>query len=245
MTAARDGKGSDALSNAVISRPTSKAELAAYIDQTHLGLGTSEQEVAAFIREAVELGFYAVCVLPNMVPLARRLTHGADTKVAAVVSFPLGADVAVVKAAEARALIDLGADEIDMVVNVSAARDRDRDSIIREVAAVREVMRGGQLLKTIIEVPLLTEEQAVAAALAAELGGAHIVKTSTGFKGLKLRSTTPADVRLLRNALKSATGIKASGGVRTTEDALAMIDAGATRLGTSSGVAILAGFGHD
>lgn len=230
------------MSSAIIARPTSKTDLAAYIDQTHLGLGTAEDEVAAFLREAVQLGFYAVCVLPNMVPLAERLTRGSATKVAAVVSFPLGADVPSIKAAEARSLVDLGADEIDMVISVSAARDGRGDEIESEVATVRQSLRGGQLLKTIIEMPLLTEEQAVAAALAAERGGAHIVKTSTGFKGLKLRATTAEDIRLLRSVLKPETGIKAAGGVRTTADAMAMIEAGATRLGASSGVAILAGF---
>lgn len=221
--------------------PMPAAALAGYIDQTNLGLGASEEEIASFVTEAARAGFYAVCVLPNMLPLARRLTRGTETKVAAVLSFPLGADVSPVKEAEARSLVDRGADEIDMVINVSAAREGDVEMITKEVAAVRETLRSGQILKTIIEVPLLTEDQAVAAALAAERGGAQIVKTSTGFKGLKLRATTADDIRMLRRVLSPQTGIKASGGIRTTDDALAMIDAGATRIGTSSGVAIVAG----
>lgn len=230
------------MTNMVATKPTTRVELAAYIDQTNLGLGTTEEEMTAFVTEAVASGFRAVCVLPNMLPLARRLTQGTSTRAAAVVSFPLGADAPSVKAAEARALADRGADEIDMVVSVWAAREGDLDVISREVAAVREVLRLGQVLKTIIETPLLTEPQAVSAALTAEASGADIVKTSTGFKGLKLRATTTDDVRALRGALRPRTGIKASGGVRTTDDALAMIAAGATRIGTSSGVAILAGF---
>ena len=228
--------------NTITARPVAAAAIAGYIDQTNLGLGTSEEEMASFVNEAVRAGFCAVCVLPNMLPLARRLTQGTETRVAAVLSFPLGADVPAVKEVEARSLVDRGADEIDMVINVSAAREGDAEMITREVAAVRETLRGGQILKTIIEVPLLSEDQAVAAALAAERGGAHIVKTSTGFKGLKLRATTADDIRMLRRVLSPQTGIKASGGVKTSEDALAMIDAGATRIGTSSGVAIVAGF---
>lgn len=222
--------------------PSSKAELAAYIDQTNLGLGVSAGEMRPFLTEAVRLGFRAVCVLPNMVPLAAHLTRGTPVRVAGVVSFPLGADVPAVKAAEARGLADMGADEIDMVIDVSAARDGDADRISEEVAAVRASLRDGQLVKVIIEMPLLTPKQSITAALAAERGGAHIVKTSTGFKGLHIRGTTVEDVQALRRVLRPETGIKAAGGIRTTQDALSVIAAGATRIGTSSGVAILAGF---
>lgn len=231
------------MSTQLSTPPKARADLAAYIDQTSLGLGTAREEVRSFVAQAVEWGFFAVCVLPNMVPTARRVTAGTRTRVAAVVSFPLGADVPSVKAAEARSLVDMGADEVDMVINVASARATAYDAIADEVAAVRATLLDGQLLKVIIEVPLLTPEQATGAALAAERGGAHIVKTSTGFKGLKLRATTADDIRLLRSVLKPTTGIKASGGIRTTEDALAMIQAGATRIGTSSGVAIIEGFG--
>jgi deoxyribose-phosphate aldolase len=126
-----------------------------------------------------------------------------------------------------------------MVIDVATARMGEAGAIEREVAAVRAVLADGVLLKVIIEMPLLTSEQAVAAALAAERGGAHIVKTSTGFKGLNIRATTADDVRLLRSVLQPGTGIKAAGGISSWPLAAAVLDAGATRVGASSGIAML------
>ncbi len=126
-----------------------------------------------------------------------------------------------------------------MVINVALARSGNSNAITEEVRTVKEAIGPNHILKTIIEVPLLTKEQAIGAAVAAEKGGADIVKTSTGFKGLKLRATTPEDVQSLRSVLKPTTGIKASGGVSNLEKSMAVLDAGATRIGTSSGVAIL------
>ncbi|HUA44776.1 MAG TPA: deoxyribose-phosphate aldolase [Solirubrobacteraceae bacterium] len=221
---------------------TTRAQLASYLDQTNLTLGATCGELETFLEVAVDTGFRAVCVLPNMTSLARRITAGTATRLATVVSFPLGSDVPAVKVAETRHLLDLGTDEIDVVIDIAHARMGHEDAISAEVSAVRSLLVEEQLLKVIIEMPLLTNEQAVAAARAAERGGAHIVKTSTGFKGLKLRGTTPEDVRLLRSVLRPETGIKAAGGIRTTEQALALIEEGATRIGTSSGLAILEGF---
>jgi deoxyribose-phosphate aldolase len=222
--------------------PNTHDDLAAVIDQTQLGLGVTRTEMAAFVASAVEHRFGCVCILPNMVAIARRITAGSRTKVATVISFPLGADVPNVKRAETRDAVERGADEIDLVIDVAAARMGDADAIEREVSAVRGVLPDGILLKTIIEMPLLTAEQAVAAALAAERGGAHIVKTSTGFKGLNIRGTTADDVRLLRSVLRPGTGIKAAGGVSSWPLVAAVLDAGATRIGTSSGVAIIEQF---
>ena len=219
--------------------PTTRAELAALIDQTQLTAGLSTADVEAFVANAITHGFGHVCVLPNAVSTVCRLTAGTRTGVVAVVSFPLGADVLEVKCAAARAALDRGADEIDMVVNLSAARAADAETVAREVAAVRAAMPDGALLKTIIEMPLLTPDQAVTIARAAERGGAHIVKTSTGFKALGIRPTSAADVRLLRSVLKPETGIKAAGGIASWTQAAAMLGAGATRIGTSSGVAIV------
>ncbi len=174
-----------------------------------------------------------------MIPTARRLTAGTKTKVAAVVSFPLGADTVEVKRYEALNCIELGADEIDLVINVAEARMGHFDAITAEVRTVKSAIGHDHILKTIIEVPLLTKDQVIGAAVAAEKGGADIVKTSTGFKGLKLRATAPEDVQLLRSILKPQTGIKASGGVSTLEKTLAVLNVGATRIGTSSGIAIL------
>jgi deoxyribose-phosphate aldolase len=219
--------------------PKTRAELAAVIDQTQLGLGVPKVAMEAFVTKAIEYGFGYVCVLPNAVSVARNLAAGTRTKVVAVISFPLGMDVPYVKRAEARDAVDRGAEEIDMVIDVAAARMGDADAIVREVAAVREILPEGNVLKTIIEMPLLTPDQAVAAARAAERGGAHIVKTSTGFKGLHIRGTSPDDVRLLRSVLKPETGIKAAGGVSSWKQVSAVLEAGATRIGTSSGIAIV------
>jgi deoxyribose-phosphate aldolase len=209
------------------------------IDQTLLTAGVSTAEMEAFVAQAIEYGFGHVCVLPNAVSTARRLTAGTRTGVVAVVSFPLGADVPEVKRAAAKAAFEGGADEVDMVVNLTAARMADAETVAREVAAVRDVVPDGAVLKTIIEVPLLTPEQAVVVARAVERGGAHIVKTSTGFKALGIRATSPEDVRLLRSVLRPETGIKAAGGIASWQQAAAMLEAGATRLGTSSGVAVV------
>jgi deoxyribose-phosphate aldolase len=231
------------MAEATRTLPTTRAELAAYIEQMNFSLGATRQEIEAFVRQAVDYGLCAVCVLPNMVPTARRLTAGSSTRVAAVVSFPLGADVVAVKAVEARSLCDMNVDEVDMVIDVAAARAGGWDAIAREVAAVRMSLSSGQILKAIIEVPLLTHDQALHAAVAAERGGAAIVKTSTDFKGLKLRDTTAEDIQGLREVLRADTGIEASGGIRAIGDAMAAIGAGATRLGSTSGVAIVEGFG--
>ena len=214
-------------------------DLKQVIDNTNLTMGATRGEVEEFVKTTVKRGFFSVCVFPNMVPIARRLTASTDTKVAAVVSFPLGGDTPEVKRYEALNCIELGAEEIDMVINVALARSGNFEAITEEVRAVKDAIGPNHILKTIIEVPLLTKEQAIGAAVAAEKGGADIVKTSTGFKGLKLRATTPEDVQLLRSVLKPTTGIKASGGVSNLERSLAVLDAGATRIGTSSGVAIL------
>ncbi len=222
--------------------PKTRDALAAVIDQTQLGLGVTRAEMQAFVAKAVEQRFACVCILPNMVAVARRITAGSRTRIATVLSFPLGADVPYVKRAEARDAVERGADEIDMVIDVAAARMGDAAAIEREVRHVRGVLPDGVLLKTIIEMPLLTGEQAIAAALAAERGGAHIVKTSTGFKGLGIRGTTADDVRLLRSVLQPATGIKAAGGVSSWPLVAAVLEAGATRIGTSSGIAIIEQF---
>ena len=214
-------------------------DLKQVIDNTNLTMGATRAEVEAFVKDSVKRGFFSVCVFPNMISTARKLTAGTSTKIAAVVSFPLGGDTPEVKRSEALNCIELGAEEIDMVINVADARAGNFAAIEAEVRGVKQALGPDHILKTIIEVPLLTREQVIGTAVAAEKGGADIVKTSTGFKGLKLRATTPEDIQLLRAVLKPKTGIKASGGVSTLEKSLAVLDAGATRIGTSSGIAIL------
>ncbi|HEV2281477.1 MAG TPA: deoxyribose-phosphate aldolase [bacterium] len=209
------------------------------IDQTLLTAGVSTADMEAFVAKAIEYGFGHVCVLPNAVSTAYRLTAATRTGVVAVVSFPLGADVPEVKRAAAQAAFEAGADEVDMVINLTAARTADAETVVREVAAVWDATPAGAVLKTIIEVPLLTPEHAVVIARAAERGGAHMIKTSTGFKALGIRATSADDVRLLRSVLRPETGIKAAGGIASWTQAAAMLEAGATRLGTSAGVAIV------
>jgi deoxyribose-phosphate aldolase len=217
----------------------SESALASVIDQTNLTLGCTRDEIAAFSEEALVYRFHSVCVLANMVPYARRVVAGTATAVAACVSFPLGMDMAGTKAFEAREAQEMGATEIDMVIHTGRARALDSGYLASEVAAVRAVMPSRHVLKVIIEMPLLDREQAIAAARAAESGGADLVKTSTGFKGLKIRATLPEDVALLRSVLRPETGIKAAGGIRSLDDLEALVELGATRIGTSSGVAIM------
>lgn len=221
--------------------PSTAAALAAYIDQTNLSLGRTRAEIRAFVQAAVDHGFKAVCVLPNMVPTARTVVRGSAVKVGTVVSFPLGADTPMVKAAEARTVADMGADEVDMVIDIGRARAGEFTAIRDEVAGVRSALPAGVVLKATIEIPLLDDEESVDAALAAERGGANFIKTATGFRALRLRPTVAADIELLRSVLKPETGVTASGGIRTTQDALAVIAAGANRIGASCGLAILKG----
>jgi deoxyribose-phosphate aldolase len=223
-------------------KPESREQLAVLIDQTQLRLGVPVSETSAFVTRAVEWGFGGVCVLPNAVSLARRVAAGTRTKVVTVVSFPIGADVPDVKCAEACDALERGAEEIDMVIDVGAARAADAEAIAREVAAVREALPEGTVLKAIIEMPLLTDEQAILAAQAAERGGADFIKTSTGYKDLGIRATSARDVRLLRGVLRPETGIKAAGGISSWRQASVMLEAGAVRIGTSSGVAIVEEF---
>ncbi|MGA9776260.1 MAG: deoxyribose-phosphate aldolase [Candidatus Dormiibacterota bacterium] len=217
----------------------SESDLARLIDQTNLNLGATRRQIQEFCEEALPLGFAALCVLPNMVPVASRATAGSATVVAACISFPLGMDLASTKTYEAREAQEMGAGEIDMVIHTGRARAADTSYIAREVGTVRRAVPSPHLLKVIIEMPLLSSEQARLAALAAEEGGADLVKTSTGFKPLKIRATTVADVLLLRAALGPSTGIKAAGGIRSLVELEAMVEAGATRIGTSSGIAIV------
>lgn len=214
-------------------------ELAGLIDQTNLEVGASEQEITAFCERSVPFGFRALCLLPNLVEVALPILGGAPVRLAACVSFPLGLDRPEVKAHEAGELCDLGVDEIDMVVHTGRAREGDLRWVEREVAAVRRVVAPPRLLKVIIEIPVLTGELVGMVGIAAEAGGADLVKTSTGYKPLGIRATRAEDVRLLRSRLSPSTGIKAAGGIRTLEQLEGMVAAGATRVGASRGIEIV------
>ena len=217
-----------------------RAQVAAAVDHTLLKPEATEADIVALLAEAVELDVYAVCVSPPFVPTAVSLAAGRA--VASVVGFPSGKHLSVIKAHEAAVAVDAGAREIDMVIDVGAAIGGELDVVRTDIAAVRDATPGA-LLKVIVESsalvefggwPLLTDVCRVA-----EDAGADFVKTSTGFHpagGASVRA-----VEVMTAAVGGRLGVKASGGIRTAEDALAMLDAGATRLGTSSSAAILAG----
>ncbi|NVM94372.1 deoxyribose-phosphate aldolase [Arthrobacter wenxiniae] len=213
--------------------------LAKYIDHTLLRPEASEADILRLCKEAAEHHFKSVCVNPVWVRTANRALLGTGVLTCAVVGFPLGANNTDVKVFEARGATMDGADEVDMVINIAAARALDRDSLVSDISAVAEVVHGEEsILKVIIETSLLSDAEKVLACQAAVEAGADFVKTSTGFNG---GGATAADVALMRQTVGPDIGVKASGGVRTLEKAQEMIAAGATRIGTSSGIAIVTG----
>lgn len=210
-------------------------QLAPYIDHTLLKPDAVIEDIISLCREAAEYQFAAVCVNPVYVGLAAHLLAGTGVKVATVVGFPLGATPSAVKAFETKTAIEDKADEIDMVMNIGAAKSGQWQAVtedIRQVVAAAE----GNPVKVILETGLLTEEEKRLACQAVMEAGAHYVKTSTGFGP---GGATVADIELFRAVVGDKAGIKASGGIRTREQALAMIAAGATRLGTSAGVKLV------
>ena len=207
-------------------------ELARYIEQTLLRPEATAKDVEAHCRRAAGHGLYGVCIAPRFVSLARRVLLGSDVRLVTVVAFPSGACVSEVKAVEARRAVEDGADEIDMVMAIGDAVAGDYAAVERDVRAVRDATHG-RVLKVILETGFLTGEQMDAAAHACVRAGTDFVKTSTGFGP---RGATVEDVARLSRAVEGRAGVKASGGIRTREAALAMINAGATRIGTSSGV---------
>lgn len=211
-----------------------KLELAKMIDHTLLKPNATAEQIKTLCAEAVEHHFCSVCVNSGRAALAKECIAGSDVKLCVVVGFPLGCSVT--KAAEAKAMADLGADEIDMVLDVGRAKDGDWAAVEADIRAVREACPS-QVLKVILETCLLTEAEIVRACEASKNAGADFVKTSTGFStgGAKVE-----DVALMK---QSAGGlkVKASGGIHNYDEAKAMIDAGADRIGASAGIAILAG----
>lgn len=213
----------------------SKEEIAALIDHTLLLPEATPDMVARLCSEAVEHGFYSVCISPVYVPLAREALSGSPVRVCTVAGFPAGMNETEVKAFETRRAIQQGADEIDMVMNVGAAKAGDWDRVGLDVETVVENARG-RLVKVILETCLLTDEEKARACEVSVGAGAGFVKTSTGFSHA---GATVADVSLMRAVAGTDAGVKASGGIRDYETACRMIKAGATRLGTSSSLNIV------
>lgn len=218
----------------------SPSSLVGYIDHTLLKPEATVEQIDRLCDEAKSNGFYSVCVNSSWVEHCARRLQGSEVKTCAVVGFPLGAMDGRSKSFEARNAVANGAREIDMVINVGALKAKDLRTVEEDIRTVRRACRPGIVLKVILETSLLTEDEKVLGCQIAKKAGANFVKTSTGFsKG----GATVEDVALMRRIVGSDLGVKASGGVRTYEDAIKMIEAGATRLGTSSGVAIVKGGG--
>ena len=237
LTAGADRVGLASREGTRLTRDT--GSLAASIDHTLLKPDATLAEIDELCAEALEFHFASVCVNGVHVRRCAEILAGSDVAVCTVIGFPLGAMAPEVKAYEARRALEDGATEIDMVQNVGALKSGDDEFVRRDIAAVAEtVHRFGATLKVILETCLLTDEQKARAARIAKLAGADYVKTSTGFsKG----GATVEDVAILRRAVGPTLGVKASGGVRTADDARAMLAAGATRLGASASVAIAKG----
>lgn len=212
-----------------------RAELARYVDHTLLKPESTPADVEALIAEGAELGVFSVCVSPSMLPVSTP----EGVAVATVCGFPSGKHHSSIKAAEAALSIAQGADEVDMVIDVAAANAGDFAAVEADVAAVRAAVPAGKILKVIIESAALTDEAIVGACLASEAAGADFVKTSTGFHPAGGASVHA--IELMAKTVGGRLGIKASGGVRTWDDAVAMIEAGATRLGLSGTRAVLDG----
>ena len=218
-----------------------KKELAKLIDHTLLGPSAGADGVRVLCEEAKRYGFFSVCVDPCYVPLVRGLLEGSPVAVCTVIGFPHGMTAGETKGFEAQKAIAAGADELDMVVNLAALRDGDYALVsdeIRRVCSEAEKASKSVLVKVILETASLRDEEKVAGAILAKAAGADFVKTSTGFGP---GGATVEDVALLRQTVGEAMGVKAAGGIRDYETAIAMIEAGATRIGASRSVAILEG----
>ncbi|AZK44228.1 deoxyribose-phosphate aldolase [Erysipelothrix rhusiopathiae] len=210
-------------------------KLSKYIDHTLLKQNATEAQIRVLCDEAKTYDFMSVCINPGFVSLCNELLEGTDVKVCTVIGFPLGANTTEVKVYETQNALNNGADEIDMVINVSALKDKKYDLIENEIRSIKSVC-GDNILKVIIETCLLEDDEIVKACELAVAAGADFVKTSTGFS---TGGATAKDVKLMKDTVKDQASVKASGGVRSQEDMDAMIQAGATRIGTSSGVALV------
>lgn len=209
--------------------------LARYIDHTLLKPDATKEQILKICEEAKAYHFASVCVNPCRIQLVADALAGTDVTPCCVVGFPLGAIPSESKAAETAVAVKNGAREIDMVINIGAAKDGDWDLVERDIAAVKAAC-GSALLKVIIEACLLTDEEKMKACIAAKNAGAEFVKTSTGFSK---SGATVADVALMRKTVGPEMGVKAAGGIHNRAEAEAMIAAGATRIGASSGIAIV------
>ncbi len=215
-----------------------KQNIANMIDHTVLKAFSSKEDVVKICKEAKEHGFFSVCINPTHIELAKKELEGSSVKVCTVIGFPLGANTSEVKAFETKDAIKKGADEVDMVINIGALKDKNYDLVYNDIKSVVDASNKGALVKVIIETCYLDDEEKKIACELSVKAGADYVKTSTGFG---TGGSTPQDIALMRNVVGENVGVKASGGVRTTQDAIKVIDAGATRIGASSSISIATG----
>lgn len=210
--------------------------LSRYIDHTLLKADATENEVIKICNEAKEYDFFSVCINPGFVELAAKELRESNVAVCTVIGFPLGASTPETKAFETRDAIQKGAAEVDMVINISKLKDKKDEEVLKDIKAVVDAADKKALVKVIIETCLLTDEEKERACKLAKDAGADFVKTSTGFS---TGGATKEDIALMRKTIGTEMGVKASGGVRTYEDAVTMIESGATRIGASASIAIV------
>ena len=214
--------------------------LASLIDHTLLKPDAAKDAIEQLCREAAQFCFASVCVNPVWVPLCANLLRGTGVKVCTVIGFPSGAHHPDVKAYEARRAVEQGAEEVDMVINIGALKSKDYALVEQDIRGVVQAVGKDTVVKVILETSLLTREEKIMGSSLAKAAGADYVKTSTGFAG---GGATVEDVQLMRETVGPEMGVKASGGVRTKEEAEAMVKAGATRIGASAGIKIVRGEG--
>ena len=202
-----------------------------YIDNTLLKADATKEQIVSLCEESKKYNFKSVCVNPDYIKLSKECLKGSDVLVCTVIGFPLGSMTTEAKIFETKDAIEKGADEIDMVINISKLKDKENEYVYNEIKKIKEAC-GTHTLKVILECCLLTDEEIVRASKIAKEANADFVKTSTGFS---LHGATLKDVKLMREAVGPNMGVKAAGGVRTKEEMIEMIEAGATRIGTSSG----------
>lgn len=210
--------------------------IARKIDHTLLKADAVKDQIVTLCQEAKEYNFYSVCVNPTWVKEASKQLEGSDVEVCTVIGFPLGANTTETKEFETKNAIGNGATEVDMVINIGQLKAQDDEAVEKDIRTVVKAAEGKALVKVIIETSLLTEEEKVRACELSVKAGADYVKTSTGFS---TGGATVADIKLMRETVGHDIGVKASGGVRDREDAVAMIEAGASRIGASSGIKIV------
>ena len=215
-----------------------KQNIANIIDHTVLKAFSTKEDVIKVCNEAKEYGFFSVCINPTHIELAKKELEGSNVKVCTVIGFPLGANTSEVKSFETKDAIAKGAHEVDMVINIGALKDNNYDLVYNDIKAVVDAANKEALVKVIIETCYLTDEEKKIACELSVKAGADYVKTSTGFG---TGGSTPEDIKLMRDVVGPNIGVKASGGVRTTEDAIKVIDAGASRIGASASISIATG----